>query len=379
VDDAGFDVAEHVLVTSIPAPGNDSALLRMAEQLRRRRLDQSRPLWEIWFLTGLPEQRIGLFARMHHAIADGIAGVATLGAFLDAGADAPAGSTRPWTPAPAPAAPALIADNIRRQMAQLGAALSALARPMATARQVREAWPTVRSMLSAPPTPRTSLDQTVGPDRTIAIVRGNLDLARQVAHRHGAKVNDVLLDITAAGLRGLLRSRGESVEDLVLPVYVPITLRLAQDRENARGNMVGQMIVPVPIGEPDPGVRLEKIAAGAAKQKASNHPNLGTMFRNRLARRALLAVLHRHPVSVTTADVPGPPHQVYFARARLLEMFPMLPLIGNVTIGVGALSYAGQFNIGVVVDRDAVPDLDTFVAAAQDELQALCEPDSTAA
>ena len=38
----------------------------------------------MWFLTGLPERRVGLFVRMHHAIADGMAGVATIAKFLDA-------------------------------------------------------------------------------------------------------------------------------------------------------------------------------------------------------------------------------------------------------------------------------------------------------
>jgi diacylglycerol O-acyltransferase len=98
------------------------------------------------------------------------------------------------------------------------------------------------------------------------------------------------------------------------------------------------------------------------------------MFRSRLARRALLAFLDSHPVSVTTADVPGPPEAVYLAGARLLEVFPVLPLIAKVTLGVGALSYAGQLNITVVADRDAIPDLDTFTTAARSELRALCEP-----
>jgi diacylglycerol O-acyltransferase / wax synthase len=374
VDDPEFDLAEHVRVTRVPAPGDEAALLRVAEQLRRRRLDRSRPLWEMWFLTGLPERRIGLFARMHHAIADGIAGVATLGAFLDASPSALAGSARPWTPAPVPPARSLLADNLRRQAAGVGGAFSALARPRITARQVEAVLSATRGMFSAPPTPRTSLDQVVGADRSLAVTRGSLDLVRQVAHRHGAKVNDVLLAVTAAGLRGLLRGRGEPVEDLVLPVYVPVTLRQMQHREQARGNLIGQMVVQLPVGEPDCGLRLEQIAAEAARQKAGSHPNLGTMFRSRLARRALLALLDRHPVNVTTADVPGPPQPVYFAGARVLEVFPVLPLLANVTIGVGALSYAGQLNITVVADRDAVPDLDTFTAAARSELLALCQP-----
>ncbi len=58
----------------------------------------------MWFFPGLPDKRVGLFVRMHHAIADGIAGVATVGAFLDPAADAPASPVRPWTPAPPPTA-----------------------------------------------------------------------------------------------------------------------------------------------------------------------------------------------------------------------------------------------------------------------------------
>jgi diacylglycerol O-acyltransferase / wax synthase len=76
-------------------------------------------------------------------------------------------------------------------------------------------------------------------------------------------------------------------------------------------------------------------------------------------------------VSVTTADVPGPPLPVYLAGARLLEVFPVLPLIAKVTLAVGALSYAGQFNITMVADRDAVPDLEVFAETGQNELQAL--------
>jgi hypothetical protein len=131
------------------------------------------------------------------------------------------------------------------------------------------------------------------------------------------------------------------------------------------------MLVPLPIGTTDSGRRLRQIAAETATQKAMSHPNLGVVLRSRIARRALLKILDRHPVSTTTADIPGPQLPVYLAGARLLEVFPVLPLVGNVTLGVGALSYAQQVNITAVADRDACPDLDVFAASAQDELQAL--------
>jgi WS/DGAT/MGAT family acyltransferase len=373
VDAPAFDLSDHVRVAPLQPPSGEAALLLAAEQLRRRCLDRSRPLWEMWFLPGLPQRRVGLFVRMHHAIADGIAGVATIGTFLDENPDAPVAAAQPWTPAPAPTTGALLADNVRSHIGALGRALSTPTRPLTTAQRVRASWPAMRAAFAEVPTPVTSLDRVVGPDRDIALVRSDLELVKQIAHAHDAKVNDVLLAVTAGGLRGLLHSRGEPVDDLVLPVYVPVTLRQPQQRARARGNLISQMVVPLPLGRSDPGWRLRQIAARTAEQKAGSHRSLGAVLRSRIARKALLRVAVRHPVSVTTADVPGPPRPVYLAGARLLEVFPVLPLIFRTPLAVGALSYAGQFNISAVADADACPDLDVFATAARDELRALAE------
>ena len=383
VDDPAFELRDHIRVAAVPPPGDEAALLSTVERLRRRRLSRSRPLWEMWLLTGLPDNRIGLFIRMHHAIADGIAGVATVGTFLDPVPDAPAGSARPWTPGPwtpgrLPAVPQLLGDNARRHAAGLGRALSALARPVTAARHLRATWPAVRGLLTMGSAPGTSLDRIVGADRTLALVRTELAAVKAIAHAHGATVNDVLLAVTAGGLRALLRSRGEPV-DGVFRVYVPVTLRPARLRGAARGNLVGQMVVPLPLGVTDPGDRLRRIATETLRCKAQSHPSLGGLFHSRLARLALLKLLRRQPVSVTTADVPGPPHPMYLAGMPLLDVYPVLPLIGNVSLGVGALSYADRFAIMVVADRDACPDLDVFAAGLRDELAALRKEMSAAA
>ena len=120
VDAPHFDLRDHVQVAQLPMPGDDAQLLQTTEQLRRRRLDRSRPLWEAWFLPGLPDNRIGMFVRLHHVVADGMAGVATLGALLDVGPDITPAPPQPWTPAPRPNARDLLADSLRRQMKELG-------------------------------------------------------------------------------------------------------------------------------------------------------------------------------------------------------------------------------------------------------------------
>ena len=95
VDAPAFNIADHVGVFALAAPAGEVQLLAACQELRQRRLDRSRPLWQMWFLPGLAEGRVGLVMKVHHAIADGVAGVAAFGAFLDLSAGAPAPSPPP--------------------------------------------------------------------------------------------------------------------------------------------------------------------------------------------------------------------------------------------------------------------------------------------
>jgi len=370
VDAPAFDLSDHVRVERLHAPADEAELLRAVARLRRRRLDRSRPLWEIWFLTGQPADRIGMFVRLHHVVADGTAGVAELGALLDAAPSSATAPAHPWAPEPWPSARALLLDNIQRQIAKPRRALRGLRHPAAILHRARAAMPAVRELLAEKPGPRTSLNRVIGQDRTLALVRSSLELVNEVAHTHDAKVNDVLLALIAGGLRGLLRSRGEPIEGVILPTYVPVSLRRGRSGQEA-GNLISQMVVPLPLGIADPGRRLGQIAVETAKRKAIGRPSLGTMFRSRLVRGAMLKLIIRQRVNVVSADLPGPQTPLYFAGAQRIELFPLVNLIGTESLGVGALSYAGQFNVMAVADADAYPDIDVFAESARDDLRAL--------
>jgi hypothetical protein len=131
------------------------------------------------------------------------------------------------------------------------------------------------------------------------------------------------------------------------------------------------MVVPLPVGVPDPITRLQLIAKETAQRKATSRPSLGIVPHRGIAGRAFLKLVDRQRVNVTSADIPGPDVPLYFAGARLLEVFPMVQLIGKVSLAVGAMSYAGQFTIMAVADKDAYPDLDVFAASAENELRKL--------
>jgi hypothetical protein len=271
-------------------------------------------------------------------------------------------------PGTTPSSIDLLRDNLGRSTRRVGRALAATARPAAW-RRARDVWPAVRELSAKDEVSETSLNRVVGVGRDLAVVRTSLDLVKTHGADHGASVNDVLLTLTAAGLRALLSGRGEPVDGVRAGVYVPVTLRRGP-RQAARGNLIAQMVVTIPLGLAEPR-RLEHIAAQTSTRKVRPRPSLGWLTTNRVTRHLLLRVVGNQPVNVTTADLAGPDHTVYLAGARILEVFPILPLIGNVPLAVGALSYAGAFTLTLVADPHAVPDLDTIADAIRHELDAM--------
>jgi WS/DGAT/MGAT family acyltransferase len=348
VDDPAFDIRRHVSAVGVPPPGDDVALLEVVEQLRRRPLDHSKPLWDMCFLTGLAGDRIGLVVRLHHVVADGRAALTTLSAFLGpAREQARQRAAAAHAPRQAPSTRTLVTDPTGR----------------------RSAPSPVRLLLARPHPVRTSLDHVVGADRTMSLLRTDLATARQVARDHDATVNDVLLAVTAAGIGGILRSRDGIPPRL--PVYVPVSLRPRDGAQPGAGNLIGQMVVSLPLDLEDPHERLREIARATAEVKRTSHPPLGALLGTRVGRMVLLALLDRYPISVTTADLVGPREPCWFMGSRVLEILPVLPLIGSVTLGVSALSYAGSLVLLAVADAQTCPDLDAFAAAARRELTAL--------
>jgi WS/DGAT/MGAT family acyltransferase len=230
--------------------------------------------------------------------------------------------------------------------------------------------PGTRELMAEAPGDETSLSRLIGPERRFSIVRDRLHDIRAIGRANGATVNDVLLAATAAGLRALLIGRGEPVADLSLRVLVPVSLR-GRMRGTVGGNHISQMVVPLPLGTTDPVERLRAIAAETTIRKGRTRNPPTILFRFGIVRRVVLKAIVGQRVNVTSASLIGPRQPLFLAGARVLDLFPMLNLIGNQTIGVGAISYAGTFEICVTADGDAVPDVEVAAAGIRDELDAL--------
>ena len=324
VDDPAFRLERHVRQVAL-SPGEEPTDLAL--RLVNGPLDRAHPLWRMWFVTGLPGGGVALVFGMHHVVADGVATVHMLGSLMDA---APPVDDR------------------------------------ATARPPRARLP--RRMRRAP---RTSLNRPVGAHRRLTAVTMELDAARAVARDHQAKVNDVVLAIAAGGVRALLHSRAEPVDGVRVHVSVAVSLR-PPGSGSAGGNHTGGIVVRVPL-DADPRERLRAIALQSTEAKAVQLPTAGNTLLVWLARLGLLRSFSRHQrtVNLVESNVAGPPAPISLLGAPVRAVVPIGTLVGNLSLGFLALSYAGRLTIAVQADADQYPDLDVLIAAMERDRAAL--------
>lgn len=236
---------------------------------------------------------------------------------------------------------------------------------------MKRRWPALREMFAAGRAPRTSVnDHPIGSDRTLAVVRAGLKDLKRAAHGFSATVNDVLLAAVGGGYRALLENRGDDVTNLELRTFVPVSLHAADGQ--AQGNVDAGMIVPIAVGLDDDVERLRAVAHETAARKQLARPAAGSLFRYQVLQRAFLRLMpSQRFMNAYVANVPGPPVPVWLGEARVVDLFAVVPITANISIGVGAISYADEFNLTVVADRELCPDLDVFTDGLTASLEAL--------
>ncbi len=339
----------------------------MCAELDERRLDRTRPLWDMWLLTGLPDGNVGMLIRLHHVIADGIAALAMFGALFDASPDEPPPAARPWVPGPPPGAGQLLAGHVRQRAGAVAGALAVLLYPAGLVSRLVTAVRRIRQLSGEGRAPQVSLNRPVGGHRRLLLVRADLARAHAVAHAHSGKINDVVLAAVAGGARRLLETRGELRPGLVLKASVAVSVRDGAG-ERLTGNRVGVMIAPLPVAEADPVRRLEAIARATAERKRQPPYQPAGRFLQRWMVRTMSG---QHIVNLLVSNLAGPAAPLYFAGARALEVFQVGVVQGNITISVGVLSYAGRLNFDIVGDAEAAPDLPVFADGLSGALQEL--------
>ena len=384
VDDPHFNPAFHVRHTALPTPGSEEQLRMLCGRVFSQALDRARPLWELWLVEGLADDRFALLSKTHHALVDGVSGVDIATVLFDTAADpTPTPAGPPWIPRPLPTDAQLLADALIERAtvpAEIARGVRATLRgPRQVAARVGRALEGAGALahVGLQTAPASPLNVRIGPHRRFSWVTGDLDAFKAVKNALGGTVNDVVLAAVAGALGRHLRAHGEPTEELVLRALVPVSVRDAAEH-GALGNRVAAMWAPLPVGERDPVARLLQISRAMDGVKESGQA-IGAQMLTELtgfapptivAQAARLQVRQRL-FNLVVTNVPGPQFPLYMLGRRLLSAFPMVPLAANQALGIAIMSYDGQLDFGLNADFDAVDDLEAVADHLRESIDEL--------
>ncbi len=370
IDDCHFNLDYHVRATALPGCADPRALEQLVGRVMSQPLDRNRPLWEMWVIDRMSDDRWAILSKVHHCMVDGIAGTDLLGVIMDTEPDAPRPPADDWTPADEPSRLDLGRATFHMALESAGGVAWGIAD---AARHPTRAWDRFNNVavglgrLVAPSRRAgTSLTGSIGPHRRWTRTRASLDDIKTVRHAFGGTVNDVVLAAVTRGFRDLLLERGERVKNRTITTLIPVSMR-SPDARQMLDNRVSAVYARLPVGIDDPIERLRAIRAHMNELKRSHEVDasaavvgVGDVAPPVVAAALARAVVHSQELVQTVAtNVPGPQIPLYACGRRMLEAYPFVPIAGHIRVGVAIWSYCGDVYFGITGDWDGAPDIET--------------------
>jgi diacylglycerol O-acyltransferase / wax synthase len=374
IDDPSFNLDYHIRHTALPAPGRWDQLQDLTARIFSQQLDRSKPLWEMWLIEGLEDDRFALITKTHHSLIDGVAGVDLATVLFDLSPDPPpiAHSGRAWQPHQEPGTAHLLTTGLlgaaRAGLALAENAIEAFAHPERALARARDAAEGIGEILWAGlnPAPETPLNVPIGPHRRFVGVASRLEDYKLVKNAFGGTVNDVILAAVAGALRTFLISRGRRTAGVEMRALVPVSVR-AEDEHARGGNRIVAMRGPLPVYIADPVNRLRFVSQamdGLKESKQALGAEVIAGVQN-FAPPTILAQASRLNFStrlfnLIVTNVPGPQFPLYVLGREMQQAIPVAFLPENHALAIAIMSYNGQMNFGLLGDFDALPDIATI-------------------
>ena len=405
IDDAEFDLDFHVRELALPPGGGDRQLGEQVARIFARPLDRSRPVWELYLIHGLPEGRVAVMTKIHHAVIDGMSGNEIQGALIDL---SPEGREPPPPLSEA-------ADTRPGELEMLARGVIGLPRyPVRLLRSIPRALPNVEevpSLGSIPglkpvgrlaaraqgmlggrsrvvgrndlSPPRTSFNGRVSAHRRFVFGQLSLDEVKEVKNRYGCTVNDVVVSICAGAVRRWLIAHNElPAEPLV--AQIPVSVR-TESQQGTYGNRILLMTAPLFTDEHDPVRRLQRTHEALAEMKERHKALPAELLQdaNQFIPPAVFSRAARLTFSITSSrrgrpawnlvisNVPGPQFPLYMAGARLEANYPISVITDGMGLNITVMSYCGHLDFGIVADREQMPDVWSLMGSLGESLEEL--------
>ncbi len=381
-DDPHFDIARHIKRVRLPSPGGKAELERYVAELASRPFDPSHPLWEFQIVEDY-EQGAAIVARIHHAIADGVALVGVVLSLTDDRPDAPV-MRRPRSAG----GEGGLGLNLQELLGPAGEIIGA------GLRLTNEAWHSTVDLATHPTRAADYLRDGTGiaaelayllfmpmdtPTRFKGTPLGDKRVAwsepiplpevKAVSRALGCSVNDMLLSAVAGALKGYLEEKGDPTKGVEVRALVPINLRPTTAKPTL-GNRFGVVAIELPVGFENPLERLFEVRRRMEVLKKSYEPvtTLGLFaalgYAPKLVQDKLFDLLLSRATAVMT-NVPGPQNPLYLAGSELKQIIFWVPQSGNIGMGLSILSFSGRVHFGLITDAALVPDPQSIMARIQ--------------
>jgi diacylglycerol O-acyltransferase / wax synthase len=373
VDDPDFDVHNHIRLAHVAAPGGEAELQALAGELISLQLDRSRPLWEIWFVDGLADGRIAAVVKFHHCMADGLAAIEFTRRFLSTEPSTTFEDAGPWQPRAIPRGPVLVRNELSRWLGLPVRIARGLHKSLRTRDARRLFVAKLRSLvvtivMGLKPPSRTPLQQRVGPERRFAWTRVPMRDIRGLRQHYGGSLNDVCLGVVSGGMSRVFEQWGGRARPPRVRAMAPTSALSREELHTELGNRVYAPLVDLHLDAPDAQSRMQRIQ-DSTRRLAKNQQGLGWDVMSDLAEFTgvrtqqlfmwLSATLRSYNVILTL--VPGPHYPLYLLDAKLIEAFPILPLLDRQTVTCGIFRYTGTLHWGIVSTPEYAEHFPPFV------------------
>ena len=369
IEDPGFDLANHVSCRAVRAPGSGRELAAEVARIASTPLRRDRPLWELVVVEGLEGGRMAVVAKVHHAVADGMATVAMLqNVVRGVGEAVDEPPVDHWRPEPIPTAGTLLTMAARQHAARLRGLPRLVGRSLRGARasEAQRRRLTVKPPLPLQP-PRTSFNVSLTAARTFAMTTLALEDLKMVRRVHGTTLNDVYLAVCAGAVRHYLLENGE-LPERSLVASVPVSI----DPNAARlsGNRVDNLYVTIGTDIADPVARLAHLSqvTRASKEVRSMLGNdlmeqraevvPPQLYRStvRIWSRTRLANRVRPPINLVASNVAGPRQPIQFGPIDLEALYSVGPILEGIGLNLTAWSYVDALHISALGCAASLPD-----------------------
>jgi len=374
-ENCDVDLTYHVRPWRLPAPGGRRELDEAIGEIASTPLDRNYPLWEMYFVEGLANDRIAVVGKIHHALADGVAAANLLARGMDLAPGPQSGQTR-YAPDPAPSSGELVRSAFVDHLRHIGRIPRTIGYTAQGINRVRRSTRKLSPELTMPFTPPpTFMNHMLTPERRFATATLALGDIKETCKALGVTINDMVLALSAGALRTLLL-RYDGQADHPLLASVPVSFDFSPERIS--GNYFTGMMVALPADVDDPLERVRRTHDYAVDAKES-HQLLGPELVSRWAAyfppapsESLFRWLasrdgQNKVLNIPISNVPGPREHGRVGGALVTEIYSVGPLTAGSGLNITVWSYVDQLNVSVLSDGATVDDPHVLTGAIIDE------------